>query len=120
MMTKPNHRGDTPVTEGSARVKVWTGLGTVMLAGAALSLAPSVLHAGLLDKAAKPAPAPRRHSSSPSTVTKVAKAASAPKAVRVGRVAKAVNAVKAARAAKAAKAAKPVWPRSLPTMTWLT
>ena len=54
MMTKPDRRGDTPVTEGSARVKVWTGLGTVMLAGAALSLAPSVLHAGLLDKAAKP------------------------------------------------------------------
>ena len=54
-MTKPDRREDNRVIEASARVKVWTGLSTVMLAGAALSLAPSVLHAGILDKAAKPA-----------------------------------------------------------------
>ncbi len=51
-MTKPSRRGET---EASVRVKVWTGLGTVMLAGAALSLTPSALHAGVLDKTGKPA-----------------------------------------------------------------
>jgi hypothetical protein len=56
MMKKLHPHKDEPVTGAGGRVKVWTGLGTVMLAGAALSLAPSVSHAGLLDKAGKPVP----------------------------------------------------------------
>jgi hypothetical protein len=54
MMRKLNRRRDERATEAGAGVKVWTGLGTVMLASAALSLAPSVTHAGILDKAANP------------------------------------------------------------------
>ena len=106
MMTKPDRRGDTPAAQGSTRVKVWTGLGTVMLAGAALSLAPSVLHAGLLGKAAKPASGAHRHSSSPSTVTRAAKVA---RVVNAGRAAKAAKAVSALKAAKVARVVRRGW-----------
>jgi hypothetical protein len=54
MMRKLNRRGDERATAAGVRVKEWTGLGTVMLATVAWSLAPSVSHAGILDKAAKP------------------------------------------------------------------
>jgi hypothetical protein len=36
---------------GDARVKTWTGLGTVLMAGAALSLGAQGAGAGTLDKA---------------------------------------------------------------------
>ncbi len=38
----------------TTRAKVWTGLGTVLLAGAALSLLPHTPQAGVLGKLAKP------------------------------------------------------------------
>ena len=83
-MKKFDQRRDEGVTETGARVKVWTGLGTVMLASAALSLAPSMPRAGIPDQAAKPGPA-----SSPSQL-----------AQQGGERARVVKAVRGAKAVK--------------------
>lgn len=56
MSEKDDPREDRLPACGRTRGKVWTGLGTAILAGAAFSLLPQAPPAGALGKLASPAP----------------------------------------------------------------
>ena len=96
MSTNDDRRDDPRVFYRVTRTKIWTGLGTVMLAGAALSLAPQAPDARP-HRQARQAGGERLRAASDRRPAKAAREAKAAKAVREAREAREAREVKAAR-----------------------